>query len=130
MATLAASVRQPVAAPMWLFDRPAFVLSEEDAAPAPRVDPISRDHCSILVPELTSAYSRLLLRRGKVAEFLVRQALDGEAVSCRPSAVASAYDFSQDGRVSWDRMRRLIDRWLPPVRVYHAYPLRRLGVIT
>jgi RNA-directed DNA polymerase len=37
---------------------------------------------------------------------------------------------SQNGRVLWDRMRRLIDRWLPPVRVYHPYPLRRLGVIT
>jgi len=37
---------------------------------------------------------------------------------------------SQTGRVSWDRMRRLIDRWLPPARVCHPYPLRRLGVIT
>jgi len=37
---------------------------------------------------------------------------------------------SQTGRVPWDRMRRLIDRWLPPARVCHPYPLRRLGVIT
>ncbi len=37
---------------------------------------------------------------------------------------------SQNGRVLWDRMRRLIDRWLPPVRICHPYPLRRLGVIT
>ena len=37
---------------------------------------------------------------------------------------------SQNGRVLWDRMRRLIDRWLPPVRVYHPFPLRRMGVIT
>jgi group II intron reverse transcriptase/maturase len=37
---------------------------------------------------------------------------------------------SQNGRVHWDRMRRLIDRWLPPARVCHPYPLRRLGVIT
>jgi RNA-directed DNA polymerase len=37
---------------------------------------------------------------------------------------------SQNGRVTWDRMRRLIDRWLPPARVCHPYPLRRLGVIT
>jgi group II intron reverse transcriptase/maturase len=37
---------------------------------------------------------------------------------------------SQNGRVSWDRMRRLIHRWLPPARVCHPYPLRRLGVIT
>jgi hypothetical protein len=37
---------------------------------------------------------------------------------------------SQTGRITWDRMRRLIDRWLPPARVCHPYPLRRLGVIT
>jgi len=37
---------------------------------------------------------------------------------------------SQNGRVLWDRMRRIIDRWLPPARVCHPYPLRRLGVIT
>lgn len=37
---------------------------------------------------------------------------------------------SQTGRVLWARMRRLIDRWLPPARVCHPYPLRRLGVIT
>lgn len=37
---------------------------------------------------------------------------------------------SQNGRVHWDRMRRLIEHWLPPARVCHPYPLRRLGVIT
>lgn len=37
---------------------------------------------------------------------------------------------SQRGRVLWDRMRRLIARWLPPARICHPYPLRRLGVIT
>jgi group II intron reverse transcriptase/maturase len=37
---------------------------------------------------------------------------------------------SQNGRVLWDRMRRLIDCWLPPVRAHHPYPLKRLGVIT
>ncbi len=37
---------------------------------------------------------------------------------------------SQNGRVLWNRMRRLIDRWLPAARVCHPYPLRRLGVIT
>jgi group II intron reverse transcriptase/maturase len=36
----------------------------------------------------------------------------------------------QNGRVSWDRMRRLIARWLPPAVVSHPYPLRRMGVIT
>ena len=37
---------------------------------------------------------------------------------------------SQNGRVLWTRMYRLIARWLPPARVCHPYPLRRLGVIT
>jgi RNA-directed DNA polymerase len=37
---------------------------------------------------------------------------------------------SQRGRVRWDRMRRLLHRWLPLPRVSHPYPLRRLGVIT
>lgn len=37
---------------------------------------------------------------------------------------------SQKTRLTWERMRRLIDRWLPPARVCHPYPLRRLGVIT
>jgi len=27
-------------------------------------------------------------------------------------------------------MRRLINRWLPPVRIYHDYPLRRMSVVT
>ena len=37
---------------------------------------------------------------------------------------------SQNAHVLWDRMRRLIERWLPPARPCHPYPLRRLGVIT
>jgi group II intron reverse transcriptase/maturase len=37
---------------------------------------------------------------------------------------------SQRPRLTWERMQRLIDRWLPPARVCHPYPLRRLGVIT
>src|SRR6267143_526320 len=37
---------------------------------------------------------------------------------------------SQTGRVLWDRMRRLITRWLPVPIVCHPYPLRRMGVIT
>jgi group II intron reverse transcriptase/maturase len=37
---------------------------------------------------------------------------------------------SQTGHVSWERMRRLVERWLPPARVCHPYPLRRLGVVT
>ncbi len=37
---------------------------------------------------------------------------------------------SHTGHVAWERMRRLIQRWLPPARICHPYPLRRLGVIT
>ena len=37
---------------------------------------------------------------------------------------------SQNGRVLWDRMRRLITRWLPLATVCHPYPLRRMGVVT
>jgi group II intron reverse transcriptase/maturase len=36
----------------------------------------------------------------------------------------------QRHRLTWARMRRHIDRWLPPARVCHPYPLRRFGVIT
>ncbi len=37
---------------------------------------------------------------------------------------------SQNGRVTWARMKPLVERWLPPARIHHPYPLRRLGVIT
>jgi len=37
---------------------------------------------------------------------------------------------SQKGRIRWERMYRLIDHYLPKARIYHPYPLRRLGVIT
>jgi len=37
---------------------------------------------------------------------------------------------SQNGRILWDRMRRLITRWLPLPTVCHPYPLRRMGVLT
>src|SRR6202049_391250 len=37
---------------------------------------------------------------------------------------------SQNGRVLWARMRRHINRWLPPPKACHPYPLRRMGVIT
>jgi RNA-directed DNA polymerase len=36
---------------------------------------------------------------------------------------------SQNGRVLWERMQRLITRWLPLAKVCHPYPLRRMGVI-
>jgi RNA-directed DNA polymerase len=36
---------------------------------------------------------------------------------------------SQKSRLPWERMKRYVQRWLPPPRIYHPYPLRRLGVI-
>ena len=37
---------------------------------------------------------------------------------------------SQKGHVTWDRMSRLIRRWLPPPRILHPYPSQRLYVTT
>jgi RNA-directed DNA polymerase len=37
---------------------------------------------------------------------------------------------SQKTRLTWARMLRLFDRWLPWPKLYHPYPSRRLGVIT
>jgi RNA-directed DNA polymerase len=37
---------------------------------------------------------------------------------------------SQNGRLPLDRLRRLVTRWLPPVRSHHPYPLHRMGVVT
>jgi group II intron reverse transcriptase/maturase len=37
---------------------------------------------------------------------------------------------SQKHTLRWDRMRRLIAKWLPPARICHPYPLERFGVIT
>ena len=37
---------------------------------------------------------------------------------------------TQNGRVLWDRMQRLITRWQPLPNVCHPYPLRRMGVVT
>jgi RNA-directed DNA polymerase len=37
---------------------------------------------------------------------------------------------SQNGRVHWDRMKRLINRWLPPAHICHPYPSHRLRVTT
>lgn len=37
---------------------------------------------------------------------------------------------SQKHNMTWRRMEHLTKKWLPPVRVYHPYPLVRFGVIT
>jgi group II intron reverse transcriptase/maturase len=37
---------------------------------------------------------------------------------------------SQKHRMPWERVYRYADRWLPPARICHPYPLVRLGVTT
>ena len=37
---------------------------------------------------------------------------------------------SQTGRISLERLRRLVACWLPLPREHHPYPLRRMGVVT
>jgi group II intron reverse transcriptase/maturase len=37
---------------------------------------------------------------------------------------------SQNDRTAWERMRRLIDRWLPPARICHPWPNERLLAMT
>ena len=37
---------------------------------------------------------------------------------------------SQKSRLLWPRMKKIRDRWLPPVRVHHPYPYERLRVRT
>lgn len=35
---------------------------------------------------------------------------------------------SQKGNITWVKMEKLIDRWLPKPRIYHKYPNERVGV--
>ncbi len=37
---------------------------------------------------------------------------------------------SQRNRITWERISRLAERWLPHPRIYHAYPSERLRVTT
>lgn len=37
---------------------------------------------------------------------------------------------SQTGGVKWRRMKRISDRWIPPARIRHPYPIRRTTVLT
>lgn len=37
---------------------------------------------------------------------------------------------SQAHRMTWERMKRLIARWLPPARICHPWPAQRLAAIT
>ena len=35
---------------------------------------------------------------------------------------------SQKNSMKWDQMNRLVDKWLPPARIYHPFPTQRLVV--
>ena len=37
---------------------------------------------------------------------------------------------SHKGYVTWGRMKRYVDKWLPVARIYHPYPEERFGVMT
>ncbi len=37
---------------------------------------------------------------------------------------------SERTRITWERMNRLIDKWLPLPITYHPYPLERYSVTT
>ena len=37
---------------------------------------------------------------------------------------------SQRATVTWDRMRQIADRWLPPPRIVHPYPAQRLRLVS
>lgn len=37
---------------------------------------------------------------------------------------------SHKGYVTWERMKRYVDKWLPVARIYHPYPEERFGVMT
>jgi hypothetical protein len=37
---------------------------------------------------------------------------------------------SHKHNITWERMQRLIARWIPFARICHPYPLKRLRVIT
>ena len=37
---------------------------------------------------------------------------------------------SHKGYVTWDRMKRYVDKWLPVARIYHPYPDERFGGMT
>lgn len=37
---------------------------------------------------------------------------------------------SQNHHLPWRRMKKYIDRWLPPAYICHPYPLARFAVIT
>ncbi len=71
--------------------------------------------------------------RGHVRYFGVHD--NGPAISAFRHAIGWLWKRainrrSQNDRTTWERMRRLIDRWLPPARICHPWPNERLAVMT
>jgi RNA-directed DNA polymerase len=61
--------------------------------------------------------------------------MNGPAITAFRSAVARVWwrvlrRRSQGNHLTWRRMRRLVNEWLPPPNICHPYPLVRLGVTT
>ena len=55
------------------------------------------------------------------------QAFHHQVVCCWKRALSRR---SQKAHVTWERMRRIARRWLPPVRIVHPYPDQRLYLLT
>jgi RNA-directed DNA polymerase len=61
--------------------------------------------------------------------------LNGKALQRFRTAVARTWQRSlsrrsQKGDVTWERMNRYVDKWLPVARISHPYPGERFGVMT
>jgi len=58
------------------------------------------------------------------------EALDSFRRTMARSWCRSLRRRSQRNRLAWERMRRLVARWLPSVHIVHPWPNRRLKVKT
>jgi len=90
-----------------------------------------RRHMHRPIPE-QGAYLRSVVR-GHVLYYGVP--LNGAALGAFRMAVGRLWwqalkHRSQKSRIPWQRMQRHIERWLPPIRICHPYPLVRFAVIT
>ncbi len=61
--------------------------------------------------------------------------MNGPAISAFRLAIGRVWWLvlrrrSQGNHLTWTRMTRHLDRWLPPARICHPYPFTRLGVTT
>jgi len=58
-----------------------------------------------------------------------KQALDDFRYLISQRWMQSLKRRGQKGRIKWDKMTKLIDRWLPLPQICHKYPNERIGVI-